>query len=255
MEVKCFRWWTLIVILGIACISEFRASSVPIHAAGSTSTFWVQTLDSCRHAVPGAFFVLQGNGLNDREGPGSGTKEAKVGSGSCPVQRGNCQRVPVGCVSWNIPIPASGSETYAITETLAPPNFIPCTGGSVCTGDPAEVVTLKIDSRGAFSATVRNVYPDGYIKVWPTTGAPYTGTQTNPAVVHDFQLGTGSCDGDGDDDDRLTGSPSSHCDNDTDRWKSHRTGLAYMQSIPALYGICSGEALNSFNRYRCRSVN
>jgi hypothetical protein len=221
MEVKCFRWRTLVVILGIACFSGFEASTVPTYAAGSTSTFWVQTLDSCRHAVPGAYFVLQGNGLYDLKGPGSGTKEANVGSGSCPVQRGNCQTVPVGCVSWDVPIPASGSATYTITEKSPPPNFIPCTGGSVCTGG-SEVVTLKINSRGAFSATVRNVYPDGTVVVWPTTGALYTGTQSDPAVVHNFQLGTGSCDGDGDDDDRLTGSPSSHCDNDTDRhWHRH----------------------------------
>jgi len=214
--VKFFRLWTLIVILGIACFSEFMAGSVPTYAAGS-STFWIQTLDSCRHAVPGAFFVLQGNGLDVRGGPGNGTRKVNVGSGNCPVQRGNCQKVSVGCVSWDIPIPASGSATYTITETSTPPNFIPCTGGSVCRGDPAEVVTLTINSSGVFAATVRNVYPDGTVVVWPTRGAPYTGTKTNPAVVHNFQLGTGSCDGDRDEDDRLTGSPGVHCDNDTDR--------------------------------------
>jgi len=216
MEVKCFRWWTLIIILGIACFSEFIAGSVPTHAAGSTSTFWIQTLDSCRHAVPGAFFVLQGNGSDVQGGPGDGTRKESVGSGNCPVQRGNCQTVPVGCVSWDIPIPASGSATYTITETAAPHNYVWCTGGSVCPGGPV-VVTLTINSTGAFAAKVRNVYPDGYVKVWPTTGAPYTGTKTNPAIVHNFQLGTGSCDGDHDEDDRLTGSPSGHCDNDTDR--------------------------------------
>jgi hypothetical protein len=66
------------------------------------------------------------------------------------------------------------------------------------------------------SATVKNVYPDGKVVVWPTTGNTYTATQTDPVVMHNFQLGNISCDGDNDADDHLTGTPSSHCDNKND---------------------------------------
>jgi len=45
----------------------------------------------------------------------------------------------------------------------------------------------------------------------------YAGTKSDPIVVHDFGLAAPSsnpalrCDGDGDADDHLTGTPSSHC--------------------------------------------
>jgi len=185
-------------------------------ASRHTAKFWLQTMDSCRHAIPGADFVLKGNGLSIPAGPGPGSSPQVVGSGGCPVQRGNCSTVSTGCLSWNVPIPSSGSKTYKITETVAPHNYVWCTGGSVCPGGPV-VVTLKITSRGLFSATVRNVYPDGTVVVWPTSGSPYTGKLTNPAVVHNFGLGNGSCDGDQDADDQLTGTPSGHCDSDRDR--------------------------------------
>ena len=75
---------------------------------------------------------------------------------------------------------------------------------------------MTIDATGLVKATVKNVSPDGFTKVWPNpdplTGATYyRGTTTDPIVTHDFGLGTGSCDGDQDADDHLTGSPSSHC--------------------------------------------
>ena len=39
-----------------------------------------------------------------------------MSSGSCPVQRGDCQEVPTGCLSWDIEPPASGTATYLIVE-------------------------------------------------------------------------------------------------------------------------------------------
>ena len=192
------------------------ATSAPAQASSTTTTFWLQTMDSCRQAIPGASFVLTGNGLNVAAGPGPGTKPKKVGSGSCPSQRGDCNAVSTGCLSWDIPIPASGTAIYKITETTPPANYVYCNGGSVCPGGP-EVITLTINSTGAISATTLNTYPDGTTVTYPTSGSPYTGLGTDPAVVHDFQLGNGSCDGDTDADDHLTGGVGSHCDSEKDR--------------------------------------
>ncbi len=205
-------------MLSLICVSVAGILSGPAQdamASQHTAKFWLQTMDSCRQAIPGAYFVLKGHGLSIHAGPGPGGRPQTVGPGSCAIQRGNCSTVPTGCLWWNVPIPPSGSKTYKITETAAPHNYVRCTGGSVCSGGPV-VVTLKITSHGRFSATVRNVYPDRTVVVWPTSGAPYTGKLTDPAVVHNFGLGHGSCDGDQDADDHLTGSPSAHCDSDSD---------------------------------------
>jgi hypothetical protein len=212
------RWfWPLaLVLVVVGLFAGFAYSTRSLHAAG-TATFWVQTMDSCQQAIPGASFKLQGKKLQNPGGPGPGAGPVTVASanGNCPLQRGNCSAVPTGCLSWTLPIPAAGSVTYKIIETKSPANYVYCTGGSVCPRGP-EVITLTISSTGAISAKVYNVYPDGTSVTWPTSGAPYTGTSTDPAVVHDFGLGNGSCDGDSDADDHLTGSPSVHCDNDHD---------------------------------------
>jgi len=171
-------------------------------------------MDSCRQAFPGAKYVLTGHGLQLYKGPAPGSRLVTVGSGTCPLQRGNCVTVPTGCVSWTISIPSS-TLTYKIKETYWPSGYVPCTGGSVCPAGP-DVITLKISSTGHVSVTVKNTYPDRATVTWPTSGSPYTATKTDPIVVHNFRLGNGSCDGDGDADDHLTGSPSSHCDSDGD---------------------------------------
>jgi hypothetical protein len=69
---------------------------------------------------------------------------------------------------------------------------------------------------GGVSATVSAVYPDGTTFTWPSTGS-YSGSASDPIVFHDFGLAlpgsahNAQCDGDGDADDHLTGTPSSHC--------------------------------------------
>lgn len=120
-----------------------------------------------------------------------------------------------GCLALTIPVPAIGTATYIIKETRSPKGYMTCTGGSVCPGGP-DVITLHISSLGAVSATVLNVFPDRASVTWPTHGAPYRGTASDPAVLHNFGIGKGSCDGDHDADDRLTGTPSAHCDSDHD---------------------------------------
>lgn len=197
-------------------------NALPIPLQPAPVRFWVQTLDSCQIALPGAYFTLTGPGLTVPEGPTPGTHPVTIAQahGKCPVQRGNCSAYPTGCLSWMLPVPIIGTVHYQIKETQSPANYAICTGGSVCPGGPV-VVNITMPASGQPSATVYNVYPDGTSVTWPSTGAAYTGTQTDPAVVHNFGLGNGSCDGDNDADDHLTGSPSSHCDNDHDRPTTH----------------------------------
>src|SRR5712692_607503 len=110
--------------------------------------FWVQTMDSCQQAIPGANFVLTGNGLSIPAGPALGRGLITIRRKSaCPLQRGDCQKVITGCLEWLIPIPSSGTRIYHITETKAPATYALCTGGSVCTGGP-EVITLIITFQG-----------------------------------------------------------------------------------------------------------
>ncbi len=175
-------------------------------------------MDSCRQAIPGASYTLTGNGLNLQQGPATGSRHTVSSGGGCPLQGGNCQTVPVGCVRFDVPIPGSGSMSYVVSESQTPAGYVPCNGGSACLG---QIANLVIDATGAIRATVTNTYPDSFVRTFPSpdpnTGASfYTGAQTDPAVFHDFQLGPGMCDGDNNLDDQLTGSPSSHCDGDTD---------------------------------------
>ncbi len=193
------------------------ASHQQLSASKGTRTFWIQVMDSCKQALPGALFSYKVNGKTIKVGPTPGAKPVTIASGAgCPLQRGNCVNFTTGCLSFNIPIPSSGTKTYIIKETKSPSGYMPCTGGSVCPGGP-QVITLHINSTGKISATVFNVYPDSQTVTWPTRGAAYNGTPSDPAVLHNFGIGTGSCDGDHDADDRLTGSPSLHCDSDNDR--------------------------------------
>jgi hypothetical protein len=183
-----------------------------------TRTFWIQVMDSCERALPGAYFVYQVDGRTIQAGPTAGTKPVTVAvSSTCPLQRGHCVgSSSTGCLTFNIPIPASGSTTYTLKETKAPRGYMPCTGGSVCSGGP-EVVTVHISSSGTISATVFNVYPNGRTVTWPTSGAPYQGTPLDPAVLHNYGIGNISCDGDHDADDHLSGGWNPYCDSDDDR--------------------------------------
>jgi hypothetical protein len=220
---KCYGYFFPLILVVVAILVTSASRYIGAHAAGNrTTTIYVQTLDSCQHAMGGASFQLTGNSLKLTAGPapGSGVHvliKEPTKLDNCPIQRGSCSLTSVGCVTFTIPVPESGMATYTITETVTAPKSVPCDGGSVCPGGPV-TATVTIDSTGAVSARVRNVDPDGTVVFWPTTGT-YAATLTDPIVVHDFMLGTGSCDGDHDEDDRLTGSPSNHCDSDHDRTK------------------------------------
>lgn len=184
--------WRVCAVALFVNLLGLYATSVPgltVHAS-STKTFWVQVMDSCKQALPGVKFVLEGNGLRVAKGPTPGTKRRTIHhTASCPDQRGNCLTVAfrTGCLSWDIPIPASGPKTYKITESAAPRGFVPCNGGPSCPDGP-EVATLIINSRGEISATLLNVSANGRSVTYPTKGAPYTGAETDPAVFHNWEL-------------------------------------------------------------------
>ena len=214
-------------------LSLFPMGSV--HAA-PTVTVYLQVMDSCRQALPGANFTLVNpNGSTVALGPSAGSRRVSVGSGSCPLSRGNCASVSTGCVSWTITAPTSGTATYTLNEnpsfdssdgfyenpagSTSFSGFVPCNGGSACPGalDPskAQSATFTVNSSGTVSSVTTNPYPDGKFSHYPSSGSA-AGTRSDPIVFHNFQLGNGSCDGDSDADDHLTGSPSSHCNNDGD---------------------------------------
>ena len=213
----------VIVLLLFASFSLQLLHGKNVHAASSVKV-WLQVMDSCRQALPGANFTLiDPSGSSVDMGPSPGKRRVTVSSGSCPVQRGNCQKVPTGCLSWDVEPPASGTATYRIVEKSTwnasdgfyenPPGatsftgFVPCNGGSSCRGQTA---TFTVDASGIVRGTTTNIYPDNVRAVYPSEGV-FAGTQTDPIVLHNFQLGNGSCGSDNDADNHLTGSPSSHC--------------------------------------------
>jgi hypothetical protein len=207
-------------LLLVAFVLSYGSDSVYALSTKSSATraIWLQVMDSCQQAIPGASFKLTGNSLISEKGPAPGTEPQTVTPthGACPLERGNCARISTGCLTWDISVPTQGTATYQITETTAAQNYVPCTGGSICSGGPV-TGTLTINSSGGVTATVHNVFPDRASVTWPTSGNPYTATQTDPITVHNFKLGNGSCDGDNDADDHLTGAPSAHCDSDGDK--------------------------------------
>ena len=229
---KAHRWLSplaLVLVLAGLFTMNTTHNMLPLRAASPSTTIWLQVMDSCQQALPGANFKLVApDGTNVKAGPSAGTHRVTVVSGTCPLQRGNCQTVPTGCVSWLITPPTSGIATYTIQENPTwdatdgfyenPPEaaaftgFVPCNGGSAC---QTENATFTVDSKGVVSGATTNIYPDGTTTRYPASGT-FSGTQTDPFVFHNFGLGNGSCDGDNDKDDHLTGTPSTHCDNDHD---------------------------------------
>jgi hypothetical protein len=217
----------LVLVLGGLLAFHTAQHTRQAHAAGSV-TVWLQVMDSCQQALPYAQFTLVApNGTTISTLTSAGTSRVTVSSGSCPAQRGNCVTVSTGCLQWTITSPVTG--TYKIQEhstsvrvsgisflenpawPTASTGFVPCNGGSACRSESA---TFTITS-GVVKGTTKNIYPDGTTTMYPS-GGTFRGTQQDPFVFHNFGVGTGSCDGDKDKDDFLTGSPSTHCDNDSD---------------------------------------
>jgi hypothetical protein len=197
-----------LVIAG--CSVAIGFSTVPA-AATSTGSFWLQTMDSCKQALGGADYELSGGGVTLTVSTPADRPHVVAPASGCPLQQGDCVAATYGCVQFsNVP-----PGVYKIVQRTTPPanatnpeGYAPCEGGSAC---QSEVADVTVAPNGAVTGTVTAVYPDGTVKTWPDNGGPYSGATDDPLVIHDFGLGAGSCDGDGDADDHLTGSPSSHC--------------------------------------------
>jgi hypothetical protein len=182
------------------------------HASAAGTSVWLQTMDSCRQALGGASYqvVNSSSSFSETVATPSGAPRS-VGSGACPLPRGNCASVSTGCVQLpNLAYPGS----YKVREVRTPPanrsnpqGYVPCNGGSACR---AEWADLSIDALGRVASVTTNIEPDGTVQHYPGSGSA-SGAASDPVLFHDFGLGSGSCDGDGDADDHLTGSPSSHC--------------------------------------------
>jgi hypothetical protein len=173
-------------------------------------------MDSCKQAIGGAAYAVGGGGgtsvtVTTPAGPSNTVAPAT----QCPLEQGSCTGTSDGCASFAVPAPG----TYTIRETVTPPGnttnpegYAPCEGGSACRSEVANLVV----SGGRVSATVTAVYPDGTSVTWPSSGS-YSGSPSDPIVFHDFGLAApgdahnSECDGDGDADDHLTGTPSGHC--------------------------------------------
>ena len=197
-----------LVIVG--CSVAIGVSPVPASAT-ATASFWLQTMDSCKQALGGADYDLTGGGLTMTVSTPAARPHVVSPTSGCPLQQGDCVSMTDGCVQFsNVP-----PGVYKIIQRTTPPanptnpeGYAPCEGGSAC---QSEVGDVTVSPSGAVSGTVTGVYPDGTVKTWPDNGGPYSGAADDPLVIHDFGLGSGSCDGDGDADDHLTGTPSSHC--------------------------------------------
>ena len=113
---KVYRWFSplalVLVLAGLFAINTIH-NTQQLRAASPSTRIWLQVMDSCKQALPGANFTLvTPNGTQVNAGPSAGTKRVKVSSStSCPLQRGNCLTVPTGCISWLITPPGSGVAT------------------------------------------------------------------------------------------------------------------------------------------------
>ena len=228
-----FHRTCLAVTVTAGVIGFAGMASLGTGRAAPTATIWFQQQDSCRAALGGGLFALQGSGVTQFATPaGSGTKSVGKGSG-CPDQGGNCLpakglSMNIGCIAFSVPAPG----TYTIVMSQPPPGnranpggYAACTGGSGCR---SEVANVSVAANGSIQATTTNVYPNAVRTTWPSrdpnTGMThYQGTQRDPIVYHAFGLGNGSCDGDADFDDHLTGSRSSRCQYTPESLETHVT--------------------------------
>jgi hypothetical protein len=221
----------IIAIIGAITISFTIAGTIfaqPQSSAARTVKVYIQTTDSCMQALSGATFTVAGPGINTTTAPTSGSRPRGLPGyvhGHCPIDQGTCLNFSTGCTTTLLNVPASGIATYKFTVAKTAPggyganlSYAICDNGSDCPHGP-EVATVHVRSSGSVSATVLNINPDGTTVTWPTTRSAYSGTQADPVLFHEYGIGNGSlqCDGDHDADDRLTGSPHvAHCDSDHD---------------------------------------
>jgi len=225
------RKWprTRMGILLLVILSTFPITGSIRATPARTVTVWIQVTDSCQQALSGATFTVAGPGTHVTTGATNGgiPVSLPVRGGGCPIQHGTCVKFGTGCTTVVFHVPSTGVATYTITVAKTAPGhgsnlrYATCNGGSDCRHGP-EVATVKLSSNGAVAATVLNHYPDGTTVTWPGGKGVYNGSQGNPIMFHEFGIGNGSiqCDGDHDADDFLTGTPGAHCDSEGDQGKN-----------------------------------
>lgn len=202
-------------LLAIGAVIVFASSggSLIVHAQTGTAAIWLQTMDSCKHTLgQSRFRISDSSGAFEATVTTPPSPLHPVASGKCPIPRGNCSTSTDGCVQvTGLPL----ADSFRIRQTATPPSnsgnplgFAPCNGGSACRDEFARVA---ISGGGVVSAQTSNVFPDGTTRVFPSSSSSYSGAAADPIVFHDYGLGYGSCDSDGDADDSLSGTPSSHC--------------------------------------------
>jgi hypothetical protein len=175
-----------LIALGVFLLPTPGSGSLASAASNKTVKFWVQVMDSCQQALPGAALTITGPNFKQTTGalPGKGVKQVDAVHGKCPLQRGNCIKVPLGCTSFTLPVPASGSAKYTIVESKVPRYFAPCLHNK-CPGGPERVIVI-VDSTGKASATTIENGHRGDRRVYPT-GGTYSGRPTDPAVLHNWE--------------------------------------------------------------------
>jgi len=208
------------------------AHVVPSPPAPQTVQLWVQNLDSCKIAVGGGTFVLNGNSASAQTAGGTEFKSFPApkfpnANMPCPRQGGDCTITSVGCVTFTLAIPTSGTASYTVTQTSAavgdpsqaPDGYTKCEGGSAC---QSETINVTVDSAGNVQGNDTNVYPDGTVVTFPisdvNTGASfYSGTQSDPVMFFSEKLGNVACDsGPVDADDHNGSTPGGHCEQQGD---------------------------------------
>ena len=207
----------VLAVAGTAAMNGGDVAAKSRKAKGTATPFtaWVQTMDSCKQALPDATYRLTGGGATRTATAPAGRKRSVVPTASCPLTRGNCKAVAVGCASF----PGLAAGTYTLVTAKTPPadrsdpeGFAPCQGGSACR---SETATVTVSAAGAVSAQVVDVYPDGVSETFPSATTSFAGSETDPVVLHDFGMAppgfAPQCDGDSDADDHLTGNMRGHC--------------------------------------------
>jgi hypothetical protein len=152
-----------------------------------TVKFWVQVMDSCQQALPGAALTITGPNFSHTTGvlPGSRVRQVGETHGECPLQRGDCVAVPLGCTAFDIPVPAAGSVKYTIVESKVPRYFTPCLHNQ-CRNGPEHSYVI-VDSTGKASATTIENGHSGDRRVYPEDGT-YSGSPTDPTVLHNWEI-------------------------------------------------------------------
>ena len=171
--------------------TQAAASTAAAAAQPASATLWVQKLDSCSETLAGAQLELVDSSGAVISGPAtsaSGGIHSFAHPNGCPVQGGSCTVTNTGCLTLTVPVPASGTSTFRIIETKAPPGFVDCIKGDhECT---SQFGTVTIASDGTMQATFTAVLTDGRSETLPSpdpnTGSGFwLGTKADPALYHD----------------------------------------------------------------------